>query len=267
LKVSRAVGILAAIATLSWRAIAGKPLRSHSGGRLVQRIASDQRRIWSFPVTAAHGKGFRPALAVAGATGALIAIEPRYVRWLQRPAYQNQPVVRAANRLLTAGKMALLINAIPWSFYVGGFLFRNSYAWRTGLLAGEAAANAEIVAIAMKHVDRRMRPIEVGPDGDFTRTWFRTKNHNLDGAGCFPSGHTSAAFAVAAVFAGRYRSGWVGWAAYGVAGIIGLSRMSARAHYPSDVFFGAALGYSIGHFVVIGRPPAVSLESRGMWPD
>jgi membrane-associated phospholipid phosphatase len=263
MKFARAVGLLAASATLTYRAMtcrarARKPLRAHPSGRLLLRLAADQKRIWSFPLTAARGNAWKPALRTIGVTAALIALDPYSTPWLQQAAFQDRPAVRGINRVLSGRNMARVINA-AWSLcYFVGLACGKPYVWRTGLLAGEAAANAEIIAITMKHLDRRMRPIEVGPDGNFARTWFRTKNRNIDGAGCFPSGHTAAAFAVATVFAERYPGSWLGyrlgrWGAYGSAGTIGASRLISRAHFPSDVFLGAALGYSIGHFVVLQR--------------
>jgi len=32
-----------------------------------------------------------------------------------------------------------------------------------------------------------------------------------------------------------------------------FSRLTLQSHFPSDVFMGAALGYSITHFVVLRR--------------
>jgi membrane-associated phospholipid phosphatase len=218
---------------------------------LARRIAADQKRIWEFPLTAARGEAWKPALGVLGATAALIALDPLVTPFFQQAGYQETPAIRRTNRVLSAGNMARVIWSVPLAFYFGGSLVRNSYMWRTGLLALEAAGDAQVVAITMKHIDRRMRPIEVGCEGDFTRTWFGTKTFKLDGAGCFPSGHTASAFAVATVFAERYPR--FARFAYGAAGLIGASRISTRAHFPSDVFFGAALGYSIGHFVVMAR--------------
>jgi membrane-associated phospholipid phosphatase len=43
----------------------------------------------------------------------------------------------------------------------------------------------------------------------------------------------------------------VPWVAYGIAGAIGFSRVSGQAHFPSDVFLGAALGSSISRYVVL----------------
>lgn len=72
------------------------------------------------------------------------------------------------------------------------------------------------------------------------------------GFGSFPLGHTVAAFSVATVFAERYRAlRWVPSVAYGLAGVVALSRLNVQAHFPSDIFLGAALGYSISHFVVL----------------
>jgi membrane-associated phospholipid phosphatase len=59
---------------------------------------------------------------------------------------------------------------------------------------------------------------------------------------------------VASVIASRYRRHpWVPWAAYGTATFLSLTRLPDQAHYPSDIFFGAALAYGIGHFAVLGR--------------
>lgn len=68
----------------------------------------------------------------------------------------------------------------------------------------------------------------------------------------FPSGHTSAGFASATVLQRRF--GWkVGMPAYGIASYIAASRIQTRAHFPSDVAFGAALGIAAGRSVTVGH--------------
>lgn len=252
MKLCRAIGVIAALATLAFRAAAKSAHRATTP--LLLRLAADQRRIWSFPAAAVSGTGRKPAMGVVGATAALIALDPIVTPVLQQSAFQDTPAVRRINHMLSGRHTAIAINAV-WSLcWIGGLIRRNAYAGRTGLLAGEAALDAQIVAITMKHADRRMRPIEVGTSGDFARTWLRTKNRNIDGAGCFPSGHTASAFAVAAVFAERCpRQRRVAIAAYGLAGLVAVSRLTSRAHFPSDVFFGAVLGCSISRFVVLKR--------------
>jgi membrane-associated phospholipid phosphatase len=71
----------------------------------------------------------------------------------------------------------------------------------------------------------------------------------------FPSGHTSASFATAAVVARHF--GWkAGVPAYGLAAYIGISRLHESKHYLSDVLFGAAVGMVSGRTVTIGRGAA-----------
>ncbi len=61
----------------------------------------------------------------------------------------------------------------------------------------------------------------------------------------FPSGHTTAAFALAAVLhpllPSRWR--WVGWL---LAVAVGIGRIYVGAHFPVDVLGGAALGVAVG---------------------
>ena len=76
------------------------------------------------------------------------------------------------------------------------------------------------------------------------------------GAHSFPSGHTSATFATAAVIQHDY-----GFAAalpvYALGGFVGWSRVRSNHHWLSDVAFGAALG------IVSGR--AASHSASGNW--
>jgi membrane-associated phospholipid phosphatase len=95
-----------------------------------------------------------------------------------------------------------------------------------------------------------LTPSQIPPNGDLGDTWFKYKG-SLTNGGSFPSGHSASAFAVATVISGRYREHrWVPWVAYGVAAGLSLTRLPDQAHFPSDVFFGAALGYGIGHLVL-----------------
>lgn len=55
-----------------------------------------------------------------------------------------------------------------------------------------------------------------------------------------PSGHTAAAFVMASAIAQVYPPAQ--FAAFGWAGLIGLSRVALGVHYPMDILAGAALG-------------------------
>lgn len=221
---------------------------------LLHRIAWDQTPIWLFPVHTVEGKNWKPTFAVIGITAGLIALDPTDTPFFQRASYQQNPAVRGIGHVLSGTSTGLFIAAVPVTFYVAGLLDHDSYSANTALLAGEAVVDAELVTIAIKDVDRRLTPGQIGPNGNFSNSWFQNPNRAIGGFGSFPSGHTVAAFSVATVFAERYPSHhWVPWVAYGLAGVVGLSRLNVQAHFPSDIFLGAALGYSISHFVVLRK--------------
>ena len=123
---------------------------------------------------------------------------------------------------------------------------------RTALLAGEAVADAEILATFLKDATGRLRPADIPASGNFSDSWLDSRGSRLRANGSFPSGHTIAAFSIATVVARRYGNHrWVPYAAYGLAGLVGLSRVSLSTHFLSDVFVGGALGYSISRFAVL----------------
>ena len=124
------------------------------------------------------------------------------------------------------------------------------------IVAGDLnAADSFILSTVIKGVTRRTRPSAVPPNGNFSDTWFKTgAGSSFSGDASFPSGHSIAAFSVATVFARRYSNHrWVPWLAHGLAGPGSLSRITGQAHFASDVFVGAALGYSISRFAVLRR--------------
>jgi membrane-associated phospholipid phosphatase len=119
------------------------------------------------------------------------------------------------------------------------------------MIAGEAYADSAIVDLAIKAVTRRERPIDVRPGAPFTDTFFSGGKSPFKGSS-FPSGHAAGVFSVAIVVASRYhKRPWVPWLAYGVATAISFSRVTTASHFPSDVFLGAALGYTITRYQVL----------------
>ncbi len=67
----------------------------------------------------------------------------------------------------------------------------------------------------------------------------------------FPSGHTTVAFATAAILAYHHKSyAWLFWI---LASLIGFSRLYLYVHFPSDVIFGVILGIACGYIGIILR--------------
>lgn len=134
------------------------------------------------------------------------------------------------------------------SLLADGYARHDNYQVNTALLAGLAYADSSIIDLAVKAVTRRERPSDVPPGRPFTDTLFAGGVSPFKGSS-FPSAHAAGAFSVATVIATRYRHHrWVPWLACGFATAVSLSRVSTLSHFPSDVFLGAALGYTITRY-------------------
>jgi membrane-associated phospholipid phosphatase len=122
--------------------------------------------------------------------------------------------------------------------YLGGAAGDDRRLRRTALEGAEALGVSELFVGALKMTAGRSRPFEDRGRGD----WHGPSSTNARWS--FPSGHTSAAFSVAAVVAGEYGDrAFVPPLAYGLAALTGLSRVYDDKHWASDVFVGGALGY------------------------
>jgi membrane-associated phospholipid phosphatase len=221
--------------------------REVSWRALPRNFLQDQKDIWLFPVQLGKGRHWVPTIAVTGVTAGLIAADAH-----DTPYFRRTQTFEGFNDVFSGRNTSLGVAIVPAAFLVVGHFRHDSYAEQTALLAGEAYADSAIVDIAMKVTTRRLRPSDIAPNGNFSDTFFRKSVSATSTS--FPSGHAAAAFSIATVFAHRYRKHrWVPWVAYGAAGAISFSRVTTQAHFPSDVFLGAALGFTITEFTVL-RP-------------
>ena len=111
---------------------------------------------------------------------------------------------------------------------LGVLTFGDSTARASGKLATVALMGAVITTTLLKGVVNRDRP-----QGDFSR-WDSS----------FPSGHSTAAFALATSYGLENKKLLIPLTAGAV--LIGLSRIYLGWHYPSDVLAGAAVGIGWG---------------------
>ena len=214
---------------------------------LLPNLIDDQKGIWSFPARLAQGQNWIPTSIILGTTAGLVALDPAEAGYFQRT-----PTFRRFNTIFSGNATAIGTVVGPVSLYAVGLLRKDSKMQRTALLAGEAVADTEILTTVLKDATKRVRPAGFPPSGNRYDSWFESSGPFWRGAGSFPSGHTIAAFSVATVFARRYANHrWVPYAAYGMAAIVGFSRLTLSAHFLSDVFMGGALGYSISRFTVL----------------
>jgi membrane-associated phospholipid phosphatase len=210
------------------------------------RVLEDQKDLWLFPTQLARGRHWVPTLAITGVTGALIAADPH-----DEPYFRNNPSFEETSEIFSSANTGIVEIGVPAVIYVTGLLRHDSYTKQTAMLAGEAYLDSAIPHVVIKLVSRRLRPAAVAPNHDFRDTFFQSHVGLLGKGSSFPSGHAAAAFSIGTVIARRYGNHkWVPWVAYGVAGLISFSRVPDMAHFPSDVFLGAALGYTITRFDV-----------------
>lgn len=226
---------------------------ARTGGREVSwkklpfNILHDQKDIWLFPAQLARGRHWLPTLAVVGVTAGLIAVDPHDMRY-----FRDTTDFRDYSRHFSGRNTGIIEAAVPGALYLGGLLFHAPYASKTALLAGEAYADSAIPHVAMKLVSRRLRPINVAAKHDLNDTFFQSHVSVFGKGSSFPSGHAAGAFSIATVIARRYRDHrWVPWLAYGAAFAVSFSRVPTLAHFPSDVFLGAAIGYTTARYAVL----------------
>jgi membrane-associated phospholipid phosphatase len=108
---------------------------------------------------------------------------------------------------------------------------------KTSFSALEAGVVGVLASETSKYIIGRSRP-QVGLGaGNF---------HPMklsNGTSGFPSGHTTAMWAMITPYAKEYQAPWL----YGVAAITNLARVADRKHFVSDTVGGSLLGYAIGN--------------------
>jgi membrane-associated phospholipid phosphatase len=224
------------------------PERSVSWPKLIPNIGSDQKQIWTFPARLGHDYNWVPFVGILAVTAGLVASDPSTIK-----PFMNTTAFHGFNSVFSGTGTSIGMVVVPVSMYAIGLWRKDTYAQHTALLVGEAVADSEILATVIKTANRRSRPSGVGPGDNAADTWFESPGGVALGRGGFPSGHAIAAFSVATVIARRYgkQHRWVPYVSYGLATLVGLSRVTTLAHFPSDVFLGGALGYSVSRFAVL----------------
>jgi membrane-associated PAP2 superfamily phosphatase len=215
---------------------------------LPRDFVRDQKDIWSFPVQLAKGRHLVPTLGLVGVTAGLIVADPHAMPYFRSHARNLDDVNDVFDAYITTGEVI----AVPASLLAAGYLRHDQYQVSTAILCGEAYADSAIVDLAIKAITRRERPTDVPLGASFDHTFFSGGKSPFKGSS-FPSGHAAGVFSVATVIASRYHHHrWVPYLAYCFATAVSFSRVTTSAHFPSDVFLGAALGYTVTRYGVLG---------------
>jgi len=150
--------------------------------------------------------------------------------------FSHTPPIKALNLLSKLGdqpELRLLSSAL----LVAGIFVRSDRMVRAGarmLIAHEAAT---FVKDRMKVEIDRKRPRSANHRHEKKP---KKGKHTAKEMTSFPSGHSAGSVAAARAFARDYPE--YGAAALATAGIVAASQVPRRAHYPTDVAAGAAIG-------------------------
>jgi membrane-associated phospholipid phosphatase len=143
-------------------------------------------------------------------------------------------VVRLANRLGGGANPSMIIIF----FLLAGLVFvRVRWAILSLSMIAAGLVGGGLVQL-LKLAIGRSRP----------ELWLGPFHHAYGASSSFPSGHTVSAFAIAGVLLVGSRSPWLRAIALILATLVGLSRILAFRHWPSDVLASALIGLLAGWF-------------------
>ena len=206
-------------------------------------LSADYREPWRI----LRGLRVRPrasdaiALAAAAAAVALVWLfaDGPVIAWAE--GVQSDAVedfIRIANRFGGGMNPAMVVGF----FVLAGVAFRQRRWMGYAVAMAVAGLAAGILGQLVKLIVGRSRP----------ELWLGPFHHARAAASSFPSGHTVGAFALAGVLMFASPSRVMRVMAFLLAAAVGLSRILAFRHWPSDVLASAAAGLLVAWIVTRG---------------
>ncbi len=206
-----------------------------------------------------HARRLMPGTAMLLSTWFVIGLACLFLDDTIQPALNKvghtpviQPIADKWQRLGSAAGVSC--------FLVGGLIASCWDGGRTAIRFAAAISAASLAVQATKYVVGRARPDWVHDTTRFFGPFGMFNSGDYLAIDSMPSGHTTAAFAMAAALSHRWPRISVLW--FLLAAGVGLARTLLDRHFPSDVILGALLGTVVGT-VVYRRlttiaPPKVS---------
>ena len=149
----------------------------------------------------------------------------------------------------------------PFVLAGAGLITKDGYTFDTGVDLGLSEASAYVVYYLLKNVIvKRDRPYVTLSD-------VHTMHMDTADKYSMPSGHTTAAFAIATTLALRYPKPYVYIPAYAWATFVGYGRIYLGLHYPSDVLAGALLGSASAYAIHLISPQVTKWREKILGDD
>ena len=189
---------------------------------------------YDFRVVRFERPSFGRALVILAAGGALTALvwlllDRPIIAWAEGVQSEwTEWVIRMLNRFGGGMNPGLIV----LFFLVAGVCYRERRWVAYAVAMGISGLAAGLLAQIVKHLVGRARP----------ELWLGAAHYAPGSSTSFPSGHTVGAFALAGVLMFASRNWPLRFIAFALAFAVGLSRVLAFRHWPSDVFFSMVLG-------------------------
>lgn len=189
------------------------------------------------------GKDWLTLIAIGGGAVALHQLDVPLNDFVNR---NNSPFVKGfSNTFQPFGNVFYILPTLLGVYGVGAYTHDEQLSG-FAITAGKAVIIANALTTYAKVITHRHRPNDDTP----------TLNNQWDGPRAdlknvsFFSSHTATAFALATVISSNYREHkWVSPVAYTMASLVGVSRITSKDHWATDVFIGAVVGYSVGKLI------------------
>jgi membrane-associated phospholipid phosphatase len=228
---------------------------SRKGQKMAPYISGffkDEAEVWTSPFHL-DLKGVLVAGTVLATTALLVANDEGIYENVKSYQGRNPWVDKVSPVVTQLGDWGVNCG-IAGLFFLGGVIARDEKARDTGLMAWETLLHTGFLVQVVKHLSGRQRPsVDNGRDHWYGPSAFfkRYSEGNFSSYDSFFSGHSVSAWGLATVIAENYGNhGWVPPVCYGLAALVGLSRLTEGAHWFSDVFLGAVVGFAVGKMVV-----------------
>jgi membrane-associated phospholipid phosphatase len=171
--------------------------------------------------------------------GGLMRQDEKLQDWFQQQRSSTSKRVSMVIEPLGAEGAVIALGSV----YLSGYLLHDITLKRVALLCGESALISGVIGGTLKILLGRARPYT--EEGAYSYSPFNIHGSHQS----LPSVHTSTAFALASCLADEYENTLVGVIGYGVAIMIGLSRIHDNEHWVSDVFLGSVVGIGVGRTI------------------
>ena len=206
-----------------------------------RNFAGDQQAFWTSPFKA-RIQDLNWLAPITGLTVGLMKSDAELSSRISGAGTFTRHSSAAAN-----GGLALLEGGTTGLYLLGKWK-GDDHQQETGILAGEAAINSLAITEAFKVLTRRQRPTDGAGLGQFG------KGTALNSS--FPSLHAALSWSAASVLSHEYPGVLTQMLSYGLAGGVSLARVTGKAHFPSDVLVGSAIGWLVGQQVYAGHHAA-----------